>query len=83
VAPLATELAPVRVNAVSPGIVDTPWWSFLSEDEKHSQFAGYTEQLKVGRVGTGRDVAEAVAYLIGAEVVTGSIMPVDGGLTMA
>jgi NAD(P)-dependent dehydrogenase (short-subunit alcohol dehydrogenase family) len=83
VAPLATELAPVRVNAVSPGIVDTPWWSFLSEDEKQRQFAGFAEQLKVARVATGHDVAEAVAYLINATVVTGSIMPVDGGLTMA
>jgi NAD(P)-dependent dehydrogenase (short-subunit alcohol dehydrogenase family) len=83
VAPLATELAPVRVNAVSPGIVDTPWWSFLSDHEKQTQFAAFTEQLTVGRIATGRDVAQAIAYLIAAEVVTGTIMPVDGGLTMA
>ncbi|MFE2069160.1 SDR family oxidoreductase [Streptomyces sp. NPDC059467] len=39
VSPLAAELAPVRVNAVSPGAVDTPWWSFLPDEDKQAQFA--------------------------------------------
>ncbi len=38
VSPLAVELAPVRVNDVSPGVIDTPWWSFMSDDDRRGQF---------------------------------------------
>ncbi|WP_433427953.1 SDR family oxidoreductase [Nonomuraea sp. CA-141351] len=83
VSPLATELAPVRVNAVSPGAVDTPWWSFLPEDQRQAQFAVAADMVPAGRVGRPGDVAGAVRYLIGAAYVTGSILPVDGGFTVA
>jgi NAD(P)-dependent dehydrogenase (short-subunit alcohol dehydrogenase family) len=83
VSPLAAELAPVRINAVAPGIVDTPWWSFLSDVDRAAQFAEWTSGLPAGRVATARDVAEAVRYLVGASLVTGTIMPVDGGFTVA
>jgi NAD(P)-dependent dehydrogenase (short-subunit alcohol dehydrogenase family) len=83
VSPLAAELAPVRVNAVSPGIVDTPWWSFLSDIDRQAQFAQWISLVPAGRVATGEDVAEAVRYLIGASLITGTIMPVDGGFTVA
>jgi len=83
VSPLAAELAPVRVNAVSPGVVDTAWWSFLPEDQRAAQFAAAAGSVPAGRVGTPADVAGAVAYLVGASLVTGSILPVDGGFTVA
>lgn len=83
VSPLAAELAPVRVNAVSPGIVDTPWWSFLSDEDRAAQFAEWVSLVPAGRVATGEDVAEAVGYLVGASLITGTIMPVDGGFTVA
>ncbi|MBP5937521.1 SDR family oxidoreductase [Streptomyces acidiscabies] len=83
VSPLAAELAPVRVNAVSPGAVDTPWWSFLPEDARQAQFKAAADTVPAGRVGDPADVAEAIRYLIGAEYVTGSILPVDGGMTVA
>jgi len=83
VSPLAAELAPVRVNAVSPGAVDTPWWSFLPADQRAAQFAAAAQQLPAGRVATGADVAAAIGYLIDADYVTGSILPVDGGFTVA
>jgi NAD(P)-dependent dehydrogenase (short-subunit alcohol dehydrogenase family) len=83
VSPLAAELAPVRVNAVSPGVIDTPWWSFLSEEQKQAQFAQVADGLPAKRVGSPDDVADAVRYLIGAPYVTGSILPVDGGITVA
>lgn len=83
VSPLAAELAPVRVNAVSPGIVDTPWWSFLPEEERRSQFAAAAASVPAGRIATPDDVADAVAYLTGASLVTGTILPVDGGFTVA
>jgi NAD(P)-dependent dehydrogenase (short-subunit alcohol dehydrogenase family) len=83
VSPLAAELAPVRVNAVSPGAVDTPWWSFLPEEIRQAQFAQAAESVPVKRVGKAEDVAEAIRYLIGATFVTGAVLPVDGGFTVA
>jgi NAD(P)-dependent dehydrogenase (short-subunit alcohol dehydrogenase family) len=83
VSPLAAELAPVRVNAVSPGIVDTPWWSFLPVEQRQAQFAAAAESVPAKRVGRPGDVAGAVRYLIGATYVTGTILPVDGGFTVA
>lgn len=82
VPPLAAELAPIRVNAVSPGVIDTPWWSFLPEEQRRAQFAAITKDLPVKRVGRPADVAEAIRYLIGATYVTGTILPVDGGFTV-
>jgi NAD(P)-dependent dehydrogenase (short-subunit alcohol dehydrogenase family) len=83
VSPLAAELAPVRVNAVSPGIIDTPWWSFLPEDQRQAQFTAAAGSVPTGRIGTAADVAGAVAYLVEASLVTGTILPVDGGFTVA
>jgi NAD(P)-dependent dehydrogenase (short-subunit alcohol dehydrogenase family) len=83
VSPLAAELAPVRVNAVSPGVIDTAWWAFLPEQQREEQFAGFGAQLPVGRVGQAHEVADAIAYLIHADYVTASVLPVDGGATIA
>jgi len=83
VSPLAADLAPVRVNAVSPGVVDTGWWDFLPEEQRAAQFAAVAGSLPAGRVGTAEDVADAIRYLVGAGYVTGSVLPVDGGFTVA
>ena len=83
VSPLAAELAPVRVNAVSPGVVDTPWWSFLPEDQRQAQFDEAAASVPAGRIATAADVAEAIGYLVNASLVTGTILPVDGGFTVA
>jgi NAD(P)-dependent dehydrogenase (short-subunit alcohol dehydrogenase family) len=83
VSPLAAELAPVRVNAVSPGLVDTPWWSFLPDEQRQAQFDAAAASVPAGRIAAPQDVAHAIGYLVGADVVTGSILPVDGGFTVA
>ncbi|HEX4089209.1 MAG TPA: SDR family oxidoreductase [Trebonia sp.] len=83
VSPLAAELAPVRVNAVSPGIIDTPWWSFLPEEQRQAQFTAAADSVPAGRIGTAADVAGAVGYLVEASLVTGTILPMDGGFTVA
>lgn len=76
---LALELAPVRVNAVSPGVVRTELWRDLAEEERDGLFRSSAESLPVGRVGTAEDVAEAYLYLMRGGYSTGSVVVVDGG----
>jgi NAD(P)-dependent dehydrogenase (short-subunit alcohol dehydrogenase family) len=76
---LALELAPVRVNAVSPGVVATPGWAHLSEQERTSMFDDLGRSLPAGRVGQPEDVARAVLELTGNGYTTGEIRNVDGG----
>jgi NAD(P)-dependent dehydrogenase (short-subunit alcohol dehydrogenase family) len=76
---LAKELAPLRVNAVSPGVIDTPWWNRMPAEAKAKVFRQTVAGLPVGRVGQPEDVARAIAFLIGNSFVTGVVLPVDGG----
>jgi 2-keto-3-deoxy-L-fuconate dehydrogenase len=72
----------IRVNAVAPGTVDSPWVRRLVEDAGESLDTLRARQL-IGRLGTAEEIADAVAYLAAAEFVTGSVMVIDGGLTAA
>lgn len=76
---LAVELAPIRVNAVSPGIIDTPWWDWLDADSRRQTFDAYAKNAPVGRVGRPEDVADAIAFLIGNTFTSGAVLSVDGG----
>jgi NAD(P)-dependent dehydrogenase (short-subunit alcohol dehydrogenase family) len=78
----ALELAPVRVNVLSPGIVDTPSWSSMSEAERRAFFAGIAGTVPAGRVGAPGDLAEAALFLMTNGYVTGSVLHVDGGLLL-
>jgi len=71
---LARQLAPVRVNAVSPGAIDT--WG-MTDDEKEY----WVERTLLKRVGHPRDVARAIVFLAseGASYITGETIQVDGG----
>ncbi|KUJ65246.1 short-chain dehydrogenase [Streptomyces albus subsp. albus] len=76
---LAVELAPVRVNAVSPGIIATPWWDWMPAEARQQAFDAFARSAPAGRVGTAEDVAEAIGYLISAGFTTGVVLSVDGG----
>jgi NAD(P)-dependent dehydrogenase (short-subunit alcohol dehydrogenase family) len=79
VKPLAVELAPIRVNAVSPGLVDTPWWSGLPEDARQAYFSQAAQALPTGRVATADDIAEVVVLAATNANTTGTIIEADGG----
>ncbi len=79
---LAAELRPLRVNGVSPGVIDTPWWDFLSKDQKMPIFADYASKTPVARVGQPEDVAQAIAFLISDSFMSGHVMICDGGLRL-
>ncbi|MER7581530.1 SDR family oxidoreductase [Kitasatospora sp. NPDC097691] len=75
---LAVEIAPVRVNAVSPGIVDTGSWDGLGSD-KEAFLRGVAERNPARRVGSPDDLIKAVLYAIDNPYVTGTVLHVDGG----
>lgn len=76
---LALELAPVRVNAVSPGWVDTPIWDTFAGDAKHDRLAAMAERLPGGRVGDPADIARAFVAVMENRFITGTVLHVDGG----
>ncbi len=80
---LARELAPVRVNAVSPGVIDTPWWSAMPKEMREGAFAHTAASLPVKRVGQPEDVAEAIVLLVRNTFMTGTVIEVDGGARLA
>jgi NAD(P)-dependent dehydrogenase (short-subunit alcohol dehydrogenase family) len=72
----------IRVNAVCPGTVDSPWVRRLVDESGESLDALRARQ-PLGRLGTPDEIAEAVEYLATAEFATGTVLVVDGGLTAA
>jgi NAD(P)-dependent dehydrogenase (short-subunit alcohol dehydrogenase family) len=80
---LAAELKPLRVNCVSPGVIDTPWWDFLPADQRAGAFASFAARTPVGRVGRAEDVAKAIRFLIEDDYVSGRTLVCDGGLLAA
>jgi len=76
---LAVELAPLRVNVISPGIVVTPAYAAMPEQEREAMFQALADKLPVKRVGRPEDVARTVLYLMQNGYSTGTVRSVDGG----
>jgi NAD(P)-dependent dehydrogenase (short-subunit alcohol dehydrogenase family) len=76
---LAVELAPIRVNVVTPGAVKTPLWAGMSEQDRTAFYHAMAQKLPVGHVGEAAEVAEAYLYLMRQTYGTGQAVVVDGG----
>ncbi|MCK9909647.1 SDR family oxidoreductase, partial [Microbacteriaceae bacterium K1510] len=76
---LAVDVAPIRVNVVSPGIVDTPIYAGMPEEQRQAMFTGIGQQLPVGRVAKPEDIAQSYVYLAKNGFTTGSVVLIDGG----
>jgi NAD(P)-dependent dehydrogenase (short-subunit alcohol dehydrogenase family) len=76
---LALELAPVRVNAVSPGWVDTPVWDGLGPAQaRQARLTELAARLPARRIGRPSGIANAVAFLISDDFVTGTVLHAEG-----
>ncbi|WP_377811120.1 SDR family oxidoreductase [Azospirillum sp. A29] len=80
---LALERAPVRVNAVSPGLIDTPLHAGMTEADRQAMFDRVAAHVPARRVGKAEDVAHAILFVSTNPFVTGSTVTVDGGGTIA
>ncbi|MCC9309346.1 SDR family oxidoreductase [Kitasatospora sp. RB6PN24] len=76
---LAAELAPRRVNALSPGVIDTDWWDWLPGDARAAVFEDSAAALPLKRIGTPAEAAHAIAFLVENTFTTGISLIVDGG----
>jgi len=76
---LAIDLAPIRVNTIAPGYVDTPLFDDLLGDQRGAVLAAAAESLPVKRIGRPEDIADAVLFLMTNGYVNGISLPVDGG----
>jgi NAD(P)-dependent dehydrogenase (short-subunit alcohol dehydrogenase family) len=76
---LAVELAPIRVNAISPGIIDTGAWDALGNERKAAMFAEAIARNPAQRIGTADDIAEAALLTLTNTFMTGVTLHVDGG----
>jgi NAD(P)-dependent dehydrogenase (short-subunit alcohol dehydrogenase family) len=79
---LAIELAPIRVNAVSPGVVRTDLWRNMGAAERENLYESVGKSLPVGRVGEAYDIAQAYVFLMQEGFSTGQTVIVDGGTVL-
>ncbi|AZE94614.1 Putative oxidoreductase [Pseudomonas orientalis] len=76
---LAKELAPRRVNVISPGVIDTPAYAGLGEEQRLAMFAKVGGALPVGRVGQAQEVAAGYVLAMENDFMTGAVIDIDGG----
>jgi NAD(P)-dependent dehydrogenase (short-subunit alcohol dehydrogenase family) len=76
---LALELAPIRVNAISPGVIDTGAWDSMGEEGKAAYFEHFRTRNPARRIGTTQDIADAVLFAMTNPFMTGVTLRVDGG----
>jgi NAD(P)-dependent dehydrogenase (short-subunit alcohol dehydrogenase family) len=76
---LAVELAPLRVNGLSPGVTDTPGWDFMPGQDREKLFAEQRMSLPARRIGAPEDIAAAALLLMTNPFITGTVLDVDGG----
>ena len=79
---LASELAPIRVNVISPGMVDTDYWAHLDPEQRAAMLRDASSKLPTGRVATADDIATIATALMTSRQVTGAVVDVDGGMLL-
>jgi NAD(P)-dependent dehydrogenase (short-subunit alcohol dehydrogenase family) len=80
---LALELKPVRVNAVSPALVDTEMWHGMAPEARQTMLKTMAEKYPAGVVGKPEDIGRQLLLLAGTPYATGTIVTLDGGASIA
>lgn len=77
---LALELAPTRVNVITPGFIHTTAWdAYMPEKQQEEFFNGFAETLPVKQIGIASDVTKGVLFFMESNYVTGAVLDIDGG----
>ncbi|EID4388795.1 SDR family oxidoreductase [Vibrio vulnificus] len=76
---LAKELAPIRVNAISPGLTKTEAYKGMNADDRDAMYQRTQSHLPVGKVGEASDIAMAYLFAIQNSYMTGTVIDIDGG----
>lgn len=79
---MAVELAPIRVNAVAPGVIKTNLWNGMSEEQRNDFYKNVGDSLLVKRVGEAEEIAQSFIFLMKQNFITGQIITVDGGAVL-
>jgi len=79
---LSVEIAPKRINGVSPGLIDTAMWDAMGE-EKQQKLADMTAHIPMGRAGRPEEVAQGVIFAMTNSYTTGTIVDVEGGTLLS
>ena len=76
---LALELAPIRVNTIAPGLVDTPLYAKMPEEQRNGMFEATAKILPAGRVGRSEDIGNLAISVMSNGFITGTTLDIDGG----
>lgn len=79
---LALELAPVRVNTISPGPIDTPLLTKSFGTEREKYINELATQVPLGRIGSAKEAADAVIFLMANQFMNGAVLNIDGGMNL-
>lgn len=79
---MAVELAPIRVNQVSPGVIRTNLWNSMSDEDRNNLYTSVENTLLLKRVGEAEDIAQAFLYMMKQQFATGQVLTVDGGAVL-
>lgn len=79
---LAVELAPIRVNAVRPGVIRTPAWDGIPEPQREAVFTALAGRALTGAIGEPDQIAATHLFLMENRFVTGTVLTVDGGFIL-
>jgi len=79
---VALEIAPIRVNVIRPGLVDTPLFTRIAGDHREAVIASQSKRIPLGRIATPEEIAHAIVFLMTNTYVTGSTLTVDGGFSL-